>query len=465
MQNSKIVVKFGGSNLKTIPDINKIVRVVQSYNQPIVIVVSAFYGITNKLLGLINNITAHDINSFLEWLINKKVNIIKSIINDKTLKIQTIKELNNRIGNLKSLLFELKSNVENKSVLDAILSQGEILSSLIITAVLKENNINASEVFPEHIGLITDGKHKNASVKLSVSEKQVKQTLSANKTFVIPGFYGISPEGKITLLGRGGTDYSAASVANCINAKSLDVWKDVDGFMSANPKFVNNAQKIKSLTYDEAAELAYFGAQILHPGTLEPLQLKNIPLQIFNIKKQLYDSNPKSIINGKSRIINNRIKSVTYSENFSFLKLKGASVGIKPGILAKITTILEQNDINIKSVITSQIAINLLLSRSDINKAAKLIQTLNNQDIQEIELHKNIALIATVGEGITEKYGIAAKVFTTVANNAINVQMIAFGASRVSSYFIVDLIDKEKTIKAIHKAFFGEKKVKLNKAI
>jgi len=455
MKEKKTVIKFGGSNLKSIESLEQIIKVVESYNKPVIVVVSAFYGITDKLVSIVkNNGRDHkQTEVFIEYLHAFKLEVIDKCISNPDLKAEVKNILNFRIGKLRTLIEEMKYKKNKTS--DTILSYGELLSSLIITYLLKNNYLEAEEKLPEQIGLISDGRFGNATIELTQSANKVQKSLVEDKIFVIPGFYGISERGEVTLLGRGGTDYSAASIASCINAQSLDVWKDVDGFMSANPKFVNHAKKIETLSYNEAAELAYFGARILHPGTIEPLQAKSIPLQIFNITKQTDAKKPCSVINGKTRMIRDRIKSVTYSEDFAILKLKGSSVGIKPGILAKVATILDEHNINIKSVITSQIAINLLLSKNDLIKAKALTTGLCDSDIKTLKSYSGIALIAAIGEGITRKHGIAAKVFNSIAGVGINVQMIAFGASQVSSYFIVDIEDMKRTIQVIHREFFA----------
>ena len=140
-----------------------------------------------------------------------------------------------------------------------------------------------SRAMPEDIGLATDGAFRNASVDFPSSEAAVADTLSEDRIYIVPGFYGISADGRINLLGRGGSDYSAAAIARCIEAEALDVWKDVNGYMSADPGLIPSARRIAALSYDEAAELSYFGAKILHPRTVEPLIEKNIPVRIFNI--------------------------------------------------------------------------------------------------------------------------------------------------------------------------------------
>jgi len=176
------------------------------------------------------------------------------------------------------------------------MSFGERLSAAIMTSLLQDRGVGCEEVTPEDMQLITDGEFGNAEVDFSASNETVKNRLLGEKTAIVPGFYGVSKEGKVTLFGRGGSDYTAASIASCIGAESLDIWKDVDGFRTADPKLVTDTHGIHQLTYTEAAELAYFGAKILHPRTVEPLMAQRIPIRIFNIAKIILDINVKGFI-------------------------------------------------------------------------------------------------------------------------------------------------------------------------
>ncbi len=451
------VVKFGGSNLKDVQGIKKVIKAIQNYNQPLVIVVSAFYGMTNRLIEAIENAKLNklDIDELVTDIYNNKLENVTQSVSDEDLINKFKDELNKRLKELKEFFLGISYIKDIPPFLyDEILSYGERFSSLSLHYILKDIGIDCREVFPEDIGLITDGEFVNATVNFKLSSEALNKSLSSNLTYIIPGFYGVSEKGKTTLLGRGGTDYSAAAIASCLNADSLDLWKDVEGFLSADPKIVDTPVNIESLTYAEAAELAYFGSKILHPRTPEPLAKKKIPIRIFNIDNSYDGIRPLTIINGKERITNDVIKSVSYSDDFGIIKLKGSGVGIKPGILAKSTVELDNANINIKSVITSQTAINILLSSKDLKKAKNVIEQKDIHGINEVEIHGDISIIAAVGEGLTTQSGVAARIFGAVARKGINVRIISFGASLVAVYFIVDRKDRSETIYEIHKEFF-----------
>jgi bifunctional aspartokinase / homoserine dehydrogenase 1 len=258
----------------------------------------------------------------------------------------------------------------------------------------------------------------------------------------------------ITLLGRGGSDYSASALAWCLSAKQIDIWKDVDGFKSCDPEIYSDAKTVKLLSYNETAELAYFGAKILHPRSVEPASDKNIPINIFNIRNR--DAGVQTVI--KCSTSNQATKCVTSSKSFAFLRLDGSGVGLKPGILARVTAALEDKNINIASVITSQTVINILLASIDLKKAYSVIRALNLNAISKIEIHSNVAVVAIVGEGIVQQKGIAARIFQAVSRENINVDIISAGASPVAVYFIVEKDLANRAVGAIHSEFFSTKK-------
>ncbi len=456
---NKIVAKFGGSNLKKKEDIQKLVRVIKAYDRPMVIVVSAFYGITNHLIKSLEEVKKEESNieKLVEFLKDLKREAILENFEDKEWQDKTMKAVEERICMLSRYLTGVHYIGDvPEFVEDIILSFGERLSSLVLTYILKSQGIDVEEALPEQMPLVTDGEFGNATVNYQKAAAGVKERLKEDKIYIVPGFYGVSEDGKVTLLGRGGSDYSAAAIARCLGAESLDVWKDVDGFMSADPKLVAKPKRICQLSYSEAAELSYFGASILHPRTVEPLREVGIPIRISNIDTFKDKIEPGTIVDGTGTVVDHIIKSVTYSDEFCILKLRGAGVGLKKGVLAKVTNALYKADINIKSVITSQVVINLLLSSQDIKKAYQVVEELELSSINQILVIENISTIAGVGEGLLDYPGIAGSMFSALAKENINVQMIVSGASVVASYFMVANTDRNAAIQAIHNEFFGD---------
>jgi len=452
----KIVVKFGGSNLKSKEDIQKIIKTIKGYDRSLVIVVSAFYGITNFLTEGLETVRRDDkhITSMINYLKNMKRETLEENIDDEEIRSDAYTKIKERLEELEKYLLGIHYIGEiPEFVEDKVLSYGEKLSSLMLTLILRNHDIDAVEAMPEDIGLVTDGAFRNASIDFEKSSDKVKKALHKDRVFIVPGFYGVSDDGKVNLLGRGGSDYSAAAIASCIDAESLDVWKDVNGYMSADPRLIPNARKIKKLTYNEAAELSYFGAKILHPRTVEPLLHNEIPVRIFNINNAgIID--PLSVICSSGNGNSSDLKSVTYSDSFAILKLEGAGVGIKEGILAKVTSMFDANRINIKSVVTSQTAINIYLESPDLHRAVTLLENNTPHTITSVIPQDDLSIIALVGEGLIHSQGLAYKMIGAVAEQGIDLKIVSLGASDSAAYCVVDRKDREEAVKVIHKTFF-----------
>ncbi|MFZ6708534.1 aspartate kinase [Undibacterium sp. TC9W] len=464
----KIVVKFGGSNLRQPEDINRVVNVVQTYQQPLVLVVSAFYGITNALIACVQAAregagTAAALAESRDYTQNLralKKQILEANISDATNRARIEKALSARLDQLDRYLTGIHCIGDVPTfVNDAILSYGERLSSLLLTEVLLSHGIRAREALPEDIGLVTDGVFGNAACDFDASAPTVSKALQGNEVIVVPGFYGVNRDGKATLFGRGGSDYSAASIACCIGAESLDVWKDVDGFLSADPGTVSAPHTITQLNYLEAAELSYFGAKILHPRTVEPLFDQNIPIRILNITRPERGLLPYTVINAQRKVTRDVVKSVTSTEDVAILKLHGPGVGFKPGILAQVTNTLDANGINIKSVLTAQTAINILVSRDHLDAGYAALVEHHLAGVVEVSRNADVAIVAVVGDGVLEASdvggAIASRALSAAIAAGVHVCLAAAGASEVAAYMLVQQEDRKLALQAIHAEFFG----------
>jgi bifunctional aspartokinase / homoserine dehydrogenase 1 len=458
MENRK-VIKIGGSNLKEIKDIRKMRDVVCQYPKAPVVVVSAFYGVTDRLISCLNEMieAPEKIDGLIGYLNELKHLYAIDLIKDEDIRDKVFGQVKENLSKLKEYLCKRKNNgFVNAQDKDYVLSFGERLSSIIIWGAIKSSNEKCRLAFPEHMGLITDNVFGNASVDLEKSKNNLKAYFDPDYIYVVPGFYGVSLDGKVNLLGRGGTDYSAASLAFCIEASTLDIWKDVDGFMTGDPKHIREPQQVCHLSYPEAAELAYFGAGILHPRTVEPLSITNIPIRLFNSCKDDAFSEPQTIIDQHLSFFPDVVKSLTFENKIAILNVKGPGVGFIPGILSAITKALSENSINISSVITSQISINLLIGIDDIDKAKELVKNLEIHAVTDVSVRKGISLVAVVGNGMTQRAGIAARIFAAIASENINIILSSLGASDVVTYFIIDKNDTGRAIKKLHDELFKE---------
>jgi len=434
----------------------KILKAVRLYKEPPVIVVSAFYGITNELIAVMDSAVQDEseILRITDRLKTMKRESLETHIDDEKAREAVYKQLRSRLDELSRILLGTHYIGEIPPFIrDRILSFGERLSSLIVAAILDYHGIPAIERLPEDIGLVTDGEEGNAAIDFNISESSVAAGLPVDKVCVIPGFYGVSPDGRITLLGRGGSDYSAAAVARCISAEALDVWKDVNGYLSADPKSVTNTRRIERLGYSEAAELSYFGAQILHPRTVEPLEDRNIPIRIFNIDNSGEDLNPLSIIGPDSEAPKGP-KSVTYTDDFAVLTLAGAGVGIKPGILAKVTVALDRSGINIKSVVTSQTAINIYLNEADLDRTDAVVRSLRITALSHVIPRRDLSIVALVGDGLGEAPEIAEGMMEAMDKRGIRFTIFSVGASDAAAYAVIPRKQRAEAVQALHERYF-----------
>ena len=450
----RIVVKVGGSNLKNTGSLNRIITLMKSYREPVILVVSAFYGVTDRLEKAVNGKAPAEGLATSLFALHQKA--LRRYVAEKTELAKTESELLKMIDTLRGLL----ASPERQEIATAnkIMSYGERLSALTVQAILDANGVSCRVAWPEKIGLVSNRRFSQGSILLKKTTENLKKTLDPQTTYVVPGFYGISPQGETVLLGRGGSDYSAACLAHCTGAVYLDVWKDVEGYLSGDPKIIKQVKKIPHLSYLEAAELSYFGARILHPRTIRPLVSKNIEVRILNPEKYLALQRQEA----STRISREEdagqegvVKSVTGNEDIALLKLKGSGVGIKKGILAGVTAAFDEARINIRSVVTSQTAIHFIFSRADARKAKKLVDNLyGNQDF-DTELDDDIAWVAAVGQGINQKEGIAARIFSALARAGINVQQIVLGASESAIYFVVKRELAARAAQTIHHELFN----------
>lgn len=442
------IIKFGGSNFKTISDYKQVHHVLGQYRRPVAAVVSAYYGITNRIQELVHHPDAQQTATLLEDLHSITQQLRYAYPSTGAMGFDAATQAVKQLGRL------LKSSrLQHEPYQQSLtLSYGERINALWLVATLQAQGEKAVYSPPENIGLHCSDDPWFASIDFDASTLHAN-TFKHEAVHVVPGFYAMDYQQRVCLLGRGGSDYAAAAIAKLIKAPALDLWKDVNGFCTANPRFVKETQTIRSLSYAEAAELAYFGSELLHPRSTEPLQSEGIPIRLFNIG-QAERSTPGTIIEQRRQHAPQIIKSITHSANFAILELQGSGVGMLPGLLAQVTGTLQEADINIKSVITAQTDINLLLAADDAEKALNLLQGFNIPGVVTIRLQTDIAVVATVGEGLAATYGIAAKVLTALTEKAINIRLMAIGASKVAGYFIISQKEQQKAVEAIHNALF-----------
>ncbi len=452
------VMKFGGGCLKDSSNFETIGRILNQETEKTAVVVSAVYGVTDMICDAVNSALKSEqtIPTCIESIAAKHKKIVEQTIKNKDISNLTWKKIMNRLERMERLLFGIAYTEEISEPLTALInSYGERICASLVAGVLMDRGIMAQAFDSDKIGLITDEFYDNATAALPEIRKNLTKTIrpimEKDIIPIITGYFGCSLDGKVTTFGRNGSDYSAAVIAYGIEASTIEIWKEVKGFMSADPRIVLDAQRIEFLSYYEAAELSYFGAKILHPRTVEPLKDLPIPILIRNINDSL-EEGTKLLAESCER--KDGVKSVTFNREISIVKIHGPGVGFKPGLLGDLGHALGNRRINIYSVITSQTQINLIIDKKDQNAAYEALFSLSGGIIEKVEIENTVALVAVVGEGIQRKKGIVARVFSAVASENINIKMISSGASEVAYYFLVKEDDVGRAVRAIHNEFF-----------
>ncbi len=437
--------KFGGVSTSNSAGINRIFEIISAAERPVMFTVSAKYGITNYLHDILNKLpTEDDIPGIICYLEDSHISLISE---------KKITALSAELSKLERLLYGIAYTGELTSrSKDIVLSFGERLISIIIHEYFKINGVKIKIVDPEHL-IVTNGVHYSSKILLNDTEVLCSNyNTNEHDIILVPGYYGVSKNKRTTLLGRSGTDYSATSLGYGFNATSVIIWKNVLGFMTADPKIVKKARTISELSYDEAAELSYFGAKILHAQSVIPCKLKGIPIYIKNLE----DEGIYTKIHRYSNGFGNVVKSVSHSSDLAIIRIYKYSGGVSHGSFSTIADRLQQADTNILSIATSQTCISVLVGKDDIDKSIESLEQLKNDFIEAIECERDIALLCIVGEGLGNTPGIASKVFNSISDKNINVVMISSGASKVAFHFTVPQKDLNNALIAIHSEFYSE---------
>ena len=446
---SNCVIRFGGSSLSKIPVLEAFASLLSESVNDEIVVVSAIPELQRTIEQGLDLLTGNSANS--DFIISQINNIIhqKILVFEQSEPSENIqKELNALHNLLQGIEFTGDFSLSLK---DQVISYSERITAGILHQFLNKRHIASNLIFPEDIGLIVTEEFGNASIIYDESTN-LKNAIPKGIT-LIPGSYGITSGGKIVRLGKESADYSAAGIARLIGSDMLQLWELDNEFRTSDSEFIAESKLIPRLTYDEASELSYFSELSINPRIVEPLISRHIPIHVYrlvNKRKEL-----ATIINSESIVSPNVVKSVVHTEEIAILKLNGPGVGFKPGILAKVTTAFHQSAINIRSVITSQVSINIILNKNEIGKALLICKQLALSSISEIVIEDQVSLIAIVGHGMQQHHGVSAKLFTAVALHKINVLLSGSGASDLVSYLIVDQKDTRKAITEIHNTFFN----------
>lgn len=429
-----------------------------------VVVLSAMSGVTdkliniaNKLVGLPTTVVEREVDKFYREIVIQHRDAIEEAVTDRKILGEAIQELIDLIDQLKVALLGIGYLEElSPKSLDYVQSFGERSSVLILAATLNSIGVKAEDLTGHEAGLITDSNFGCAHPLDKESRREVRKRLSALlKKGVVPvitGFIAADKDSRITTLGRGGSDFTASIIGAYLNVKEVQIWTDVDGILTTDPGIVKNAKLIPTLSYIEAMDLAYFGANVIHSKMIEPAMNANVPVRV----KNTFRPNAKGTrIVKRQKTIKGIIKSVTLARNVALINLQGVGMAGTPNIAGKIFSTLGSNGINIIMISgSSESNLSFVVSKKDLKGCIDLLtKQLQGNSVRNICIVDDISIITVVGAGMRGAKGIAAKVFDTISKAKVNIIMIAQGSSEVNISFVVRERDAKRTVKALHKKF------------
>ncbi len=459
-----ITMKFGGTSVgspEAITNVADIVQATANDDTRVVIVVSAMGGTTDMLLDSVRAASKGDRWEFQN--LSGKIKDRHEEVLDILLKPSERREL--MMETLHGLLtrhLELCQAVTvlgevTPRILDAVVSLGEQLSSRVVAAVLQERGMRAKQFDATKL-ILTDAEYQDANPAWERTERRIRDWLlpeiDQGITPVITGFIGSAPDGSTTTLGRGGSDYSAAIFARYTHSDELIIWTDVDGVMTTDPRIDKRAKVLPTVSYAEVGELAFYGAKVLHPKTVQPIIERQTPIRVRNT---FNPSAPGTLVMQESEAVNTVIKAVTCVRNVSLLTVGGRGMLGVPGIAGRtfVATAQAGASILMISQSSSEQSFCFTVTEDRAGGVKEAIETeleaeIRSNDVDTVDIQDEVVIITAVGAGMRGTPGIAGRVFTQLGERNLNVISIAQGSSECSISFIVDANDTEAAVKAIH---------------
>ena len=456
------VLKFGGTSVGSAVNIKKVHEIVSGQQEDVIVVVSALGGITDKILNAAK-MAAIGSEFYLDEMMVIRQRHLEVVYELFDRPEEVIAGINPLLKELEQVMMgvTLVSELTPKTM-DRMMGMGERLSSLIVSRYFDCELKDASGF------IITDNHFGKAAVDFNETNKRIAESFDRFQgVAIVPGFVAKNKSGEYTTLGRGGSDYTAAIIAAALDAVSLEIWTDVDGFMTADPKVIRKAYTIPVLSYTEAMELSNFGAKVIYPPTILPVYKKGIPVHIKNTMRPQEKGTliTKSAANGSER----PIKGISSISKIALLTVQGIGMVGVAGISMRLFTALAMEKINVIliSQASSENTISIAIEEHMADAAEEAIQNefareIALDQINKVVIEKNLSIVAIVGENMKHSTGIAGKLFTTIGRNGINVSAIAQGASEYNISWVVRNDDLRKTLNVVHESFFLSENSELN---
>ena len=450
-------MKFGGTSVEDPAAIARTAAIVAGRlalgKQPVV-VVSAMARVTDQLLRAAASAAAGDRTGALaisSRLRARHRDTAAALVKDFANAAALQNLIDQKFDSLDEVLRGLAAILElTPRISDLIVSHGERISSRIVAAAFIERGIDAVHVDARDI-VITDSQFQKAAPLDAIVDKRAQEQLlpltSLGKVPVMGGFIASNEAGITTTLGRGGSDFTGALIGGALSAETIEIWTDVDGIMTTDPRVVPEALRVKVISFEEAAELAYFGAKVLHPATILPAVKKNIPVQVLNSRNPTCEG---TRITSLAPHCKSPFKSIAVKKKLSIIDVVASRMLMTHGYLSEIFSIFDKHQCAVDMVSTSEVSVSLTV---DSNEKLPLIAA-DLSKHADVKYEGRKALVCMVGEDIRGKSGMAAQVFTAIRH--INVRMISQGASEINMSFMIDEDDADEAVRSLHAAFFKD---------
>ncbi|MGN7818734.1 bifunctional aspartate kinase/homoserine dehydrogenase I [Chitinophaga sp. 22536] len=456
------VLKFGGTSVGSAKAIDQVCQILKK-NKPAgryAIVVSALGGTTDKLIrcGQLAGEGQEQYKSVLQEIENRHLDTIRELfpITAQSSMISQLKKKLNTLENLCDGIFQV-GELSARS-LDKIMSYGELISCVIVAEKLRQQGFSATCKDSREL-IITDNNYGHATVNFHATNHLITEYFAQHPAdyVVLPGFVAAAANGDTTTLGRGGSDYTAAIIAAAVNADLLDIWTDVSGMMTADPRLVSQALPIAHISYEEAMELSHFGAKVIYPPTIQPVMDKRIPIWIKNTFAPedygtlIQDTEERSF----------PVTGISGIQHISLLTLEGSGMVGIPGFSKRLFEALLQERINVIFITqsSSEHSITVGIHEADMLKAktavdSEFAQEIHDKRIDPLQVEKDLCIVAVVGDKMKNHHGTSGKLFGTLGRNGVNVRAIAQGSTEKNISAVINKADLKKALNLIHEAFF-----------
>lgn len=465
------VLKFGGTSVANAANILKVIAIVKQAvkKENTIVVVSALGGTTDMLIetGKLAACGNQQYKQKLNEIETRHLKAIKGLVTTAQLK-KTTTEVKLLIAELRAIcqgVFLLQELSD--ASLDRIISFGELMSSIIVSHCLTSLKIKHQWIDSRQV-IETDSNHTFAAVNFSATNKKITAYIKAQPAalYLAPGFIASNPRGTTTTLGRGGSDYTAAIFAAATQAKSLEIWTDVSGMMTADPRLVQHAKPIPQISYQEAMELSHFGAKVIYPPTIQPAMSQKIPLWI---KNTFAPEDAGTLVENKNSFDKNMVCGISSMSHISLLLLEGSGMVGIPGFSKRLFDALSKQKINVILITqsSSEHSICVAINESNATKAKAAVDEefdyeIKTKKLEPLRIETSLAIVALVGDNMKNHPGISGRMFSALGKNGINIRAIAQGSSEKNISAVINSADVKKAINVLHEEFFETTRKQIN---